>query len=173
MTELLVLAILLNGEFTIYKIKQQIENNFSVFLSASFGSIHPAMKKLEKNGFISAKRKMSAGGQKSSTYSITNEGKEHFENLMISEITESPTYSNQLINIKMMLLGLLDENLRKHTINLIKKYYEIHLLTARELLETLKASSAKEKERNFFQITHLKNYTDNISRELNRIQGLS
>ena len=73
----------------------------------------------------------------------------------------------------MMLLDLLDENLRKNTINLIKKYYEIHLLTARELLETLKASSAKEKERNFFQITHLKNYTDNISRELNRIQGLS
>ena len=172
MTELLILAILLNGEFTIYKIKQKIENNFSVFLSASFGSIHPAMKKLEKNGYISAKRKMSSGGQKSSTYSITVEGKEHFKNLMTSEITESPTYSNQLINIKMMLLDLLDENLRKDTINLIKKYYEIHLLTARELLETLKGTSGKEKERNFFQITHLKNHTDNISRELNRIQGL-
>ena len=39
---------MLNGEFTIYKIKQKIENNFSVFLSASFGSIHPAIKKLEK-----------------------------------------------------------------------------------------------------------------------------
>ncbi|HBG49768.1 MAG TPA: hypothetical protein DDW90_09770 [Cyanobacteria bacterium UBA9971] len=173
MTELLILAILLNGEFTIYKIKQKIENNFSVFLSASFGSIHPAIKKLEKNGFISAKRKMSGGGQKSSLYSITTEGKEHFKNLMTSEIIESPACSNQLINIKMMLLGLLDENLRKDTINLIKKYYEIHLLTAEELLETLKDSSVKEKEQNYFQITHLKNYTNNISFELNRIQGLN
>jgi len=64
MTELLILAILLEGEYTTYKIRQKIKNMFSVFLSASFGSIHPALKKLEKNGFISAKREMSGGGQK-------------------------------------------------------------------------------------------------------------
>lgn len=172
MTELLILAILLNSEHTIYKIKQKIENNFSLFLSASFGSIHPAMKKLEKNGFISAKRKISSGGQKSSAYFITAKGKEHFNALMTSEITESPMYSNQLINIKMMLLDLLDENLRKETINLIKKYYEIHLLNARDLFETLKNMQINEKEKNYFQINHLKSYIENISRERIRIEGL-
>jgi len=172
MTELLILAILLNGEYTIYKIKQKIKNNFSVFLSASFGSIHPAVKKLEKGGFISAKRKMSAGGQKSSNYFITAEGKEHFKNLMISEITESPACSNQLINIKMMLLDLVDENLRKITVDLIKKYYEIHLLTARRILENLENPSAKTKKEKIFQIIHLKNYIANLSRELVRIKEL-
>ena len=163
MTELLILAILLNGEFTIYKIKQKIENNFSVFLSASFGSIHPAIKKLEKNGFISAKRKMSGGGQKSSLYSITTEGKEHFKNLMTSEIIESPACSNQLINIKMMLLDLLDENLRKIAVESVKKYYEIHLLNTEELLE-----SFKDKDKNLLLISYLKHYKDKIHRELRR-----
>lgn len=170
MTELLILAILLNGELTIYKIKQKIKNNFSVFLSASFGSIHPTVTKLEKNGFISAKRKMSAGGQKSSTYFITAEGKEHFKELMTAEVTESPAFSNQLVNIKIMLLDLLDENLRKKTIDSIKRYYEIYLLNTEELLETLKKTQNKDK--NFFQIKLLKHHSEKISREINWIQSI-
>jgi len=169
MTELLILAILLNGEYTIYKIKQKIKNNFSVFLSASFGSIHPALKKLEKGGFISAKRRMSSGGQKSSTYFITIDGKEHFKNLMISEITESPACSNQLINIKMMLLDLLDENLRKKTIDSIKKHYELYLLSSEELIETIENSSIKTK---MFQLKFLKHHLEKILGELNWIKNI-
>jgi len=172
MTDLLILAILLDYEYTIYKIKQKIENNFSIFLSASFGSIHPAVKKLEKNGFISAKKKLSSGGQKSSTYSITREGKEYFKKLMTAEITESPSYSNQLINIKIMLIDLLDENLQKITIDSIKKYYEIHLLNTKELIETLDEVKIKDKK-NFFQIKFLKHYADKISREISWLQGLN
>ena len=171
MTELLILAILLSSECTMYKIKQKIKNKFSVFLSASFGSIHPAVVKLEKNGFICAKRKLSAGGQKSFTYSITAKGKDYFKELMVAEIIESPAHLNQLINIKIMLLDLLDETSRKYAINSIKNYYKIHLLNAEELLETL--AGKQEKKDNFFQINFLKHHIDKISRELNWIQGLN
>jgi len=173
MTDLLVLAILFDGEFTLYKIRQQIKSNFYLFLSASFGSIHPAVKKLEKNGFISVKQKMSRGGQKSSTYFITNEGKNYFKEIMTSEIAESPLFSNQLINIKIMLLDKLDADLRKASIEKVKRYYELHLLSTGELLETLEFSQNKKKEKNFFQIKLLKHYADKISREISWIEGLS
>ena len=172
MTELLILAILLEGEFTGYKIKHKIKSNFSVFLSASFGSIHPALKKLEKSGFISTKRKMSNGGQKSSFYSVTPEGKKYFKELMSAEIADSPLFSNQLINIKLVLLDLTDENLRKETVNSIKRYYEIQLLNTEELLEKAEEPHLKNKEKNFMQIKFLKHHADKISRELNWIQSL-
>lgn len=173
MTELLVLAILLEGNYTIYKIKQKIKNNFSIFSSASFGAIHPAVKKLEKDGFISAKRKMSIGGQKSSTYSITNKGKDYFKELMLSEISESPLYSNQLSGIKIMLLDLLDEKLRKDTINSIQKHYEIHLLNLEDLLESLKNQRVKDKEKYFFRTKFLQHYADKISREISWIREIN
>lgn len=174
MIDILILAVLLDEELTIYKIKQKIKANFSVFLSASFGSIHPSTKKLEKSGFIFAKRKMSSGGQKSSFYSITAEGKKHFRELMTSEIEESPLFSNQLINIKLMLLDLLNENSRKTAIDWIKRYYQIHLLNTTELLETLEQSQTKNQNKNnFLKIKFLKNYAAKISGEIKWIQSLN
>lgn len=173
MTELLILAALLYKEYTIYKIKQKIKNEFSVFSTASFGSIYPALKKLEKNGFISAKRKMSSGGQKSSKYLITNEGKKYFTELMTAEIPELSSYSSQIINIKLMLMDLLDENSRKTTLDSIKRYYEIHLFNNRELLKTLEEEQSGNKENKKFKIMFLKHYTDKISQELKWIQDLN
>lgn len=161
MIELLILAILLDGEYTIYKIKQKIKSSFSVFLGASFGSIHPALKKLEKNGHISALRKMSEGGQKSSIYAITERGKIHFDELMTAEIIEPLTISGQLVNIKIMLIDLLDKNSQKVAVNSIKRYYEISLLNIKDLADILN---------NPHQIKFLKHQADKISREINWIQ---
>jgi DNA-binding PadR family transcriptional regulator len=172
MTELIILAVLIGGEHTIYRIKQKIKNSFSVFLSASFGSIHPALRKLEKDGYISAKRKMSNGGQKSSFYSITNKGKEYFKELMTAEIDEPVSYSNQMANIKIMLFDQLDESLRKNVIESIKRYYEISMLNTRDLLESLEAQQAGEKEKKIVRIRLLKHYADKISREISWIEGL-
>jgi DNA-binding PadR family transcriptional regulator len=172
MIELLILAILLDGENTIYKIRQKLQNIFFLFISSSFGSVHPALKKLEKNELISVKRKMTEGGKKSCLYSLTNKGKKYFDELMTSAITEPVTYSNQIANIKIMLLDRLNENLRKYAIESVKKYYEIKLLNTKDLLGTLEKTQGREKEKHLFKIILLKHQIDKISREINWIEDI-
>ncbi len=173
MTELVILAILLNEKYTIYKIKQKIKDNFSVFLGASFGSVYPAVKKLEKNGYIIVKQKMTRGGQKCHIYSITKKGKDYFNELMIKEIPDIALYSSQLINLKMMLLDFIAEDNCKQTINSIKKYYEINLLQFEELLGILKSRQTEDKEKFNYRIAFTKHYKDKILKELNWLQDLN
>ena len=166
MTELLVLAILLEGNFTLYKIKQNILNIFSVFLSASFGSIHPAVKKLEKNGYISVKNKMSKGGQKSSVYSITPKGKKYFEELMLADISDSPFFAERIINIKLMLLDSVNKEARKTVLESIKGYYEIRQINAKDLLENMEKTEEKD-----FRKKLLKHYADKVSSEIKWVEN--
>ena len=98
MIELLILIVLLDEKSSIYGIKKKIESLFSLFLKTSFGSLYPALKKLEKNGHITVKTQLSSGGQKKSTYSITNKGKEHFKHLMFEELPANPVAANQIVN---------------------------------------------------------------------------
>lgn len=171
MIEILILAILIKETRTIYKIKQEIKNSFSVFLSASFGSIYPAVKKLEKNGYINAIRKLSSGGQKSSVYSITAKGKEHFSKLMTSEIPETPLFAGSISGIKLMLIDMLDKDLRKISIDSIKKYHEIQLLNAGGLLKN--TESLQNKENNLFRKKFLKHHLDKISAEISWLETLN
>lgn len=171
MTELLILAILLEGEFTIYKIKQKILSIFSLFSYPSFGSIYPALKKLEKRGCVSAKKKISQRGQRSSLYSIKPEGKEYFRELMTNSIDEKTFFSDRLANIKIMLLDLLqDENLRRQTIDSVKRYYEVQLLNLEETINALENS--KEEDKNYFRIKLLRHHANRISDEIKLTEKL-
>lgn len=112
---------------------------------------------------------MSKGGQKSSLYSVTEKGKEYFKELMLAEIPEGSSFSDRLANIKIILLGSIDENLRKETIETIKRYHEIQLMNTKKMLRNLEKSEAKDS----FKIKILKHHADKISAEIDFVDKLS
>ena len=75
----LCLAILNFQDATGYEIrKMSMDGKFSHFVDASFGSIYPALNKLENDGFVTFKDEVEAGKPNRKVYSITDEGRLHF-----------------------------------------------------------------------------------------------
>ncbi|WP_205470727.1 PadR family transcriptional regulator [Breoghania sp. L-A4] len=75
----LCLAILYLGEATGYEIKKQsTEGSFSHFVDASFGSIYPALARLEADGMVTAREETKQGKPARKVYSITASGREEF-----------------------------------------------------------------------------------------------
>ena len=54
MLETLILYTLLERNLTIYGVRKYILQSFSIFVKPSLGAIYPAIKRLEKKGYIEA-----------------------------------------------------------------------------------------------------------------------
>jgi len=160
MIELLVLGILLDGESTIYGLKQKAKSEFSLLTGASFGSIHPAIKRLEKAGFVSAKNTVSKGGQKSSLFKLTNKGKQKFEEIMKEELPETLYSSHQEAGLKIIFLDKINDDNKKTVLQSVKTFYENLLLNIK--IQHEKDSSPKNSSRSKF----LKHYEEKISKEI-------
>ena len=91
MIETLILYVLLKKDYTMYSIRKHIETDYSMFTIPSFGSIGPALKKLEKAECIKSGQLMSEGGKRSIYHSITNKGKEKLKELLISDLSDNPS----------------------------------------------------------------------------------
>lgn len=75
----LCLAILYFGDATGYEIKKQsTEGDFSHFVVASFGSIYPALARLEADGMVTVREETHPGKPARKVYSITPAGREEF-----------------------------------------------------------------------------------------------
>lgn len=73
----LCLGILNFGDATGYEIKKMsTEGDFSYFIDASFGSIYPALARLEHEGLISVREERSPGKPSKKIYSITDAGRQ-------------------------------------------------------------------------------------------------
>ena len=69
----LCLAILSFGDATGYEIrKESTEGRFSYFDDASFGSIYPALARLESEGLVTVREEPQAGKPARKVYSITD-----------------------------------------------------------------------------------------------------
>ncbi len=75
----LCLAILSFGDATGYEIrKESTEGRFSYFEDASFGSIYPALARLESEGMVTVREEPQAGKPGRKVYSITEAGRTEF-----------------------------------------------------------------------------------------------
>ena len=113
LTELLILHTLRRQECTIYKLRKTINSQFFLFCSASISVIHRALKSLEAAEYVKVRKSMSKGGQKSSRYSITQEGGKHFERLIVKELPANPVLAQQLAKIKALWLGEVEKTDKK------------------------------------------------------------
>lgn len=75
----LCLSVLYEGEATGYDIRRMCtEGEFAYFIEASFGSIYPALAKLEDDGLVTSRTVPQDGKPARKVYSITDAGRQAF-----------------------------------------------------------------------------------------------
>lgn len=83
----LCLAILSFGDATGYEIRKlSTEGRYSYFVDASFGSIYPALARLEADGLVTVREEAQSGKPSRKIYSITEAGRAAF----IDALSETP-----------------------------------------------------------------------------------
>lgn len=85
----LCLSILYNGEASGYDIRRMsTEGEFAYFVEASFGSIYPALAKLEDEGLVSSRTEQQDGKPARKVYSITEAGRRAFAEQLAEPLGE-------------------------------------------------------------------------------------
>ncbi len=107
----LCLAILNVGNATGYEIKKlSIEGKYSYFVDASFGSIYPALSKLETDGLVTSRQELQSGKPPRKIYSITDSGR----SALIEALMEPP--GPDLFRSEFLLVAMCAEMLPRDTI---------------------------------------------------------
>ena len=112
--DMVILGLLEHENLTGYDIKKQIDGSINFFWKASFGSIYPALKDLEKNDLIKIKENNSKNKREKIVYSITPKGHEKLINwLKNSKSTNDLKYETLL---KLFFGGATSPNISIQTI---------------------------------------------------------
>jgi DNA-binding PadR family transcriptional regulator len=81
-----ILGTLMKGPMSGYDIKQRFESIFAYFFDASYGAIYPTLHQMEKDGLITKEVVVQEGRPNKNVFSITERGKEMFQNYLASEL---------------------------------------------------------------------------------------
>lgn len=85
----LCLSILFEGEATGYEIRRKcVEGECAYFIEASFGSIYPALNKLEQEGLVTSRTEQQSGKPAKKVYSITDAGRASFADELSAPLGE-------------------------------------------------------------------------------------
>ncbi len=98
MIKFVILGLLTYGSFTGYDIKQIMLRSTSNFMNASFGSIYPALNKLEKEGLIRSTKAIENGKYKK-VYTIDEIGEKEFMGWLEEPIEFMRSYEDILAKI--------------------------------------------------------------------------
>ena len=92
------LAILHDGETTGYQIrKSSTEGEFAYFVDASYGSIYPALARLENDKLVTSRVEQQEGRPAKKVYSITKLGRETFHQSLFDNLDDDVFRSEFLL----------------------------------------------------------------------------
>jgi PadR family transcriptional regulator, regulatory protein AphA len=92
------LAILYDGESTGYEIRKlSVEGEYSYFIDASYGSIYPALQKLEADKLVTSRVEMQDGKPAKKIYAITPAGRAAFINSLFETLSDDEFRSEFLL----------------------------------------------------------------------------
>jgi DNA-binding PadR family transcriptional regulator len=74
----MLLGFLMRRPMTGYELKKLFSLSFSFFSGLSYGSIYPALKKMQQQGLITMRLEVQEGSPNRKVYTITEEGKKAF-----------------------------------------------------------------------------------------------
>ncbi len=118
----LCLAILYCGDATGYEIKKMsIEGKYSHFVDASFGSIYPALTRLEQDGLVTFREETTPGKPARKVYSISESGQETFE----QSLHESP--QPDIFRSEFLLIAMFAHILPREVVNRALDTHMAHL----------------------------------------------
>ena len=94
----LCLSILFDGESTGYEIRKlSTEGECSYFVEASYGSIYPALAKMEADGLVTSRIEVQAGKPSKKVYAITDKGRTTFIDSLFEDLNEDVFRSEFLL----------------------------------------------------------------------------
>ncbi|MBE7702587.1 MAG: PadR family transcriptional regulator [Cyanobacteria bacterium SIG28] len=134
MIELLILYELNKKVLTMYGISKEIHAEFSVLTTPSYGTIKPALTRLEKSGFVKTQKNMSVGGRPSTYYSITREGKEELVNLELSQLQDNPIQFLPTARIRLACADVLKSEEQKLLFKLLKQKTETIIVDTKNIM---------------------------------------
>ncbi|MBB4302607.1 DNA-binding PadR family transcriptional regulator [Rhodobium orientis] len=107
----LCLAILSFGESTGYEIKKQsVDGKFSYFVDASFGSIYPALARLEADGLVTSRQEIQPGKPPRKIYAITDAG----QAALVEALSEPP--GRDIFRSEFLLIAMCAKSLPQHVV---------------------------------------------------------
>ena len=95
------LAILYDGDATGYEIRKlSVEGEYSYFVDASYGSIYPALARLEAEKLVTSRVEQQDGKPAKNIYSISAAGRTAFINSLFDELGEDEFRSEFLLFVR-------------------------------------------------------------------------
>jgi DNA-binding PadR family transcriptional regulator len=135
MIELLILYELNTKVLTMYGVSKFIKNSFSVLTTPSYGTIKPALNRLERAGFVKIQKNITKGGRPSTYYSITKNGVEELKRLILSPPLENPIQFLTTSRVKLYCADVLEPSSQKELLKQLKLKAESIVLDTQKLLE--------------------------------------
>jgi DNA-binding PadR family transcriptional regulator len=119
-----------------YELKQYFEHAPGVFWMINYGSIYPALKKLEEQGLVKGRAKLSGTGRSKIVYSITKSGEETFKKTLKERLKKDAFVRDEFTlhlffmdfldkkTIRQMIKSKLEGNAR--ILEIVKEHEKIH-----------------------------------------------
>src|SRR5437764_13301305 len=82
MLELAILGLLKEGSMHDYQLKKRLSETLGSFWQVSYGSLYPALKRLHRQGAVSAPFPLEDGGRRKNVYRVTPAGEGLFRELL-------------------------------------------------------------------------------------------
>jgi DNA-binding PadR family transcriptional regulator len=133
MMDYAALGFLMYRPLSMYDLSKAMERSTRHFLSASFGSLHPTLRKLSEQGHVTSMEEV-ANGRRRKVFSITDSGRAHFIAWLTRDIVAERVSEPGLL--RLFFLGHLAPEDRE---NVFKRFL-IEMEQAAAELEALHAS---------------------------------
>lgn len=140
MIELLILFELNRKILTMYGVSKEIRADFSVLTKPSYGTIKPALNRLELAGFIKTRKEITSGGRPSTYYSITQSGLQELKRLIISPPLDNPIQFLSATRIKLACADVLNDDERNKMLKQLKIKAENIMIDTQNLLNSKEMS---------------------------------
>ncbi len=134
MIDLIILFSLIKRELTMYGISKNISEHFDAYTKPSFGAIKPALKRLEKSGFIKSRKSLSDGGKQSGFYQITTNGESEIKKLILDNLSDNPLQFFSNARIKLACAEILNKEQRSDLFQQLKLKALEHNFSAENIL---------------------------------------
>lgn len=134
MIELLILFELNKTVLTMYGVSKEIRGDFSVLTTPSYGTIKPALRRLENGGFVKTQKNISEGGRPSTYYSITEEGVNELKRLIMEEPLENPIQFLPMARVKLACADILERKEQLKMISALKNKSESIIIDAKNIM---------------------------------------
>ena len=100
----------------------------------SFGTIKPALTRLEKAEFVKSQKTLSAGGRPSVYYSITQTGLKELNRLILAEVQDNPVQFLTTARIRLSCAEILNKEEQLNLFKLLKLKSESIIIDIKNIL---------------------------------------